>query len=93
MPLSTEVDLSPGHIVLDGDPAPPAKGAQQPPLFLAGPCLLWPWSPISATAELLLTIDSLFLVLRRMNKYCQLRKLADKQSIFGADFLLHVCIK
>ena len=29
----------------------PAKGAQQPPLF--GPCLLWPRSPISATAELL----------------------------------------
>jgi len=32
MPLSTEVDLSPGHIVLDGDPAAPAKGAQQRPL-------------------------------------------------------------
>jgi len=50
-PLGTEVDLGPGHIVLDGDPVPPAKGAQQPPLF--GPCLLWPRSPISATAELL----------------------------------------
>ena len=37
-PLSTEVDLGPGHIVLDGDPPPPAKGAQ---------------TPISATAELL----------------------------------------
>ena len=49
-PLGTEVDLGPGHIILDGVPAP-AKGAQQPPLF--GPCLLWPRSPISATAELL----------------------------------------
>jgi len=30
----------------------PAKGAQRlPPIF--GPCLLWPRSPISATAELL----------------------------------------
>ena len=29
-PLGTEVDLGPGHIVLDGVPAP-AKGAQQPP--------------------------------------------------------------
>jgi len=48
--LGTEVDLGPGHIVLDGVPAP-AKGAQQPPLF--GPCLLWPRSPISATAKLL----------------------------------------
>jgi len=34
-PLGTEVDLGPGHIVLDGDPAPPAKVAQQPPLFSA----------------------------------------------------------
>jgi len=50
-PLGTEVDLGRGHIVLDEVPAP-AKGAQQPPLF--GPCLLWPRSPISATAELLL---------------------------------------
>ena len=53
-PLGTEVDLGPGHIVLDGDPAPPAKGAQQPPLF--DPCLLWPRSPTSATAELLFSI-------------------------------------
>ena len=49
-PLGTEVDLGSGHIVLDGVPAP-AKGAS-PPLF--GSCLLWAWSPISATAELLL---------------------------------------
>jgi len=34
-PLGTEIDLGPGHIVLDGVPAP-AKGAQQPPpLFSA----------------------------------------------------------
>jgi len=32
-PLGTEVDLGPGHIVLDGDPAPSAKDAQQTPLF------------------------------------------------------------
>jgi len=35
MPLGTGVDLGPGHIVLDGDRAPPATGAQQPPLFSA----------------------------------------------------------
>ena len=29
------VDLGPGDIVLDGDPAPPSKGAQKLPLFLA----------------------------------------------------------
>jgi len=49
-PLSTEVHLVPGHIVLEGTQFP-AKGAQQPPLF--GPCLVWQWSPILATAELL----------------------------------------
>jgi len=31
-PLSTEVDVGPGHIVLDRVPAP-AKGVQQPPCF------------------------------------------------------------
>jgi len=51
MPFGTKVGLGPCHIVLNGDLAPPApKGAQQSPLF--GPCLLWPRSPISATAEL-----------------------------------------
>jgi len=50
-PLGAEVDLGPGNSVLDGDPAPPAIGAQQPPL--SGRCLLWPRSPISAIAELL----------------------------------------
>ena len=38
------------HCVRQG-PSSPAKGAQQSPLF--GPCLLWPQSPISATAKLL----------------------------------------
>jgi len=51
--LGTAVDLGPGHTVLNGVPAP-AKRAQQPPPPLFGQCLLWPRSPISATAELLL---------------------------------------
>jgi len=54
MPLGMEVGLSPGHIVLDGDPAPPSQKGHSSPPSLFGPCLLWPWSPISATAELLL---------------------------------------
>jgi len=33
----TKVGLGPGHIVLDGDPAPP-EGGQPPPIF--GPCML-----------------------------------------------------
>jgi len=42
MPLGTEVSLCAGHIVLDGDPAPPTERgtAAPPPLF--GRCLLWP---------------------------------------------------
>ena len=52
-PLGTEVDLGPGHIVLDRVPLPALRErcTAAPPLF--GPCLLWPRSPISATAELL----------------------------------------
>jgi len=38
MPLGREVDLGPGDIVFDGDPAPPIKGHTTP---LFGPCLLW----------------------------------------------------
>ena len=34
MPLATEVDLGPGHIVLDGEPSPhPQKGQSSHPLF------------------------------------------------------------
>jgi len=52
VPLGTEVDLGPGHIVLDGVP-PLRETGTEPPPHLFGPCLLWPRSPTSATAELL----------------------------------------
>jgi len=53
MPLGTEVDLSPDHIVLDGDSAPrPAKGAQQPPPPFRSMSIVAKRSPISSTAEL-----------------------------------------
>jgi len=35
MPLGTEVGLGLGHIVLDGNPAPPRKGEQNSPQFSA----------------------------------------------------------
>jgi len=41
MPLGTEVDLGPVHIVLDGDPASPAQKGHSSPLLFS-PCLLWP---------------------------------------------------
>jgi len=40
MALGMEVGLGPGHIVLDGDPAPLLKMGQRPSIF--GPFLLWP---------------------------------------------------
>jgi len=52
-PLGTEVDLGPGHIVLDGDPAPPAKGAQQPPPSF-WPMYVVTTVALSVTAELCL---------------------------------------
>jgi len=48
-PHGTEVDLVTGHIVLDVVPAVRERGTT--PYFR--PYLLWPRSPISATAELL----------------------------------------
>ena len=56
-PLGTEVDLGPGHIVLDGVPALRETGTATPYLF--GPCLLWLRSSISATAELLYLVSIL----------------------------------
>ena len=40
MKLGKQVGLGPGHIVLDGDPAPPPSTGAQPPIF--GPYLLRP---------------------------------------------------
>ena len=40
MPLGTEVSLSRGDSVIDGDPAPSPKGSGANHIF--GPCLLWP---------------------------------------------------
>ena len=50
-PLRTEVDLGTGHVVLDVVPAVRERGTAPPPSLRL--CLLWPRSPISATAELL----------------------------------------
>jgi len=47
--LGMRVGLSPGHIVLDGDPAPPPPKGHSPPIFV--PCQLWPngWMDQDAT--------------------------------------------
>ena len=51
MSLCAVVDLGPGHVVLDGDPAPPKKGTA-PNFRLMS--IVAKRSPISATAEHLL---------------------------------------
>jgi len=38
IPPGKEISLGSGDIVLDGDPAPPRKGAEQPPHFSAHVC-------------------------------------------------------
>jgi len=54
MPLGREVGRSRSDIVLDGDQAPPAKGAQQPP-----PCFR-PISIVATVAHLSYTAENLF---------------------------------
>ena len=53
MKLSKQVGLGPGHIVLDGDPAPPPQGAQ-PPEFSAHICCaqMAAWIKMSLDMEL-----------------------------------------
>ena len=57
MPLDMEVGLGPGNIVLDTDPPPPMEGGTDPatcrPMSTVAKR-----SPISATAELLLSQNS-----------------------------------
>ena len=52
-----EVGLGPGHIVLDGDPALPFKGAQLPPPNFWPMSIVAKRSPISATVEHLCVIE------------------------------------
>jgi len=40
MKLGMQAGLGPGHIVLDGNPAPLPQKGTEPPIF--GPYLLWP---------------------------------------------------
>ena len=50
MPLGTVVDLGPGHVVLDGDPAPPPERGTAAPSF-PPMSIVAKRSPISAIAE------------------------------------------
>jgi len=53
MPLGTEVGLGPGHIVLDGDPAPPPEKGAQPHNFRS-------MSVVAERSVILATAEHLF---------------------------------
>jgi len=55
MPLGKKVGPGPGHIVLDGDPVGSQRLPQQPLPTFRPMSIVAKWSPISATAELLLS--------------------------------------
>jgi len=67
MPLGKEVGLGPGHTVLDGDPVG-THSPQQPLPTFRPMSIVAKWSPISATAELLLSIGS-FIICRYIYYY------------------------
>ena len=71
MPLGTEVGLGRGDIELDRDPAPPRKGAQQPPplrsMSFRPMSAVVKRSPISATAEHLFVLGSMALQSTKQN--------------------------
>jgi len=58
MKLGVEVGLSPGHIVLDGVPAPPPQKRCNSPLNFRPMSIVAKRLPISATAEHLLEMVS-----------------------------------
>ena len=87
-PFDTEVDFGPGHIVLDGVPALRETGTAAPPHFL-GPCLFWPRSPVSATAELLFKHGTVFLISwALLNRY---RRFVTSVAVFPAKISGILC--
>jgi len=84
MPPGTKAGLGPGHIVLDGDPAPPWKVAEQLPTFRPT-SIVAKRLPISfsATAELSsytgMTDELLMKLLRQVGK-CRSNKVRSGQQ-------------
>jgi len=57
MPLGMDLGLGPGHIMLDGNPAPPTERGTAPPFTFRPMSIVAKRLPITAaTAELLLII-------------------------------------
>jgi len=75
-PLGTEVDLCPGHFVLDGFPAIGERGTAASPLF--GPCLLWPQSPSQLLLSSCYFKDMHVSVVMSNFNYCRKGRLALK---------------
>jgi len=93
-PLGREVELDPGHIVLGGHFALPRNRALGTTAPSFGPRLLWPRSPMSATAELLLIRIKKFIEYLRISlrldsiyEYKKLMYYRNKTSISAASCL------
>ena len=89
MSLGTEVDLGPGDIVLDADPASPqGKGHNSIPTFQPM-SIVAKRSPISATAELLFTDRMPFLSPRQQQHRGNLKRLTStrKSDELAVSFL------
>jgi len=89
MPLSNEVGLGPGHIVLDGDPAG-TQPPQQPVPTFRPMSIVAKWSPISATAEILLRKRKIYLVVCFLHfTHCTIHQNSNSWldvTLFDGDF-------
>jgi len=91
MPFGTEVDLGTGQIVLDVVSADRERGTAAPHSFRQ--CLLWPRSPISATAELVFKTRRKLqdIVETQCNKYLSQSYIAKIEFLMLMFLLVHFC--
>jgi len=82
MPLGTEIGLGPGHIVLDGDPAPLTERDTAATSFRPT-SIVAKRSPISATAGLLFGLGSIFCAKDQRQKRVELDSELRELRIFS----------
>jgi len=89
MKLGMQVGLGPGHIVLDGDPAPPPpKGYSSHPIF--GPYLLWPNGCMDQDATFFVMWHSLAATFRHISKPYSYSHLFITDSVFQPEHYEHL---
>jgi len=86
MPLGTDVDLGPGHIV--SDTQPPERGTATPTFFFRPMSIVAKRSPISATAKHLHCWAATF-VQAYLTRYSD-RSATERRELFHRDGYVHV---